>query len=92
VSERQEKSVWLPVFRVPAPTALHPDKAKRFRLSDGWRNEAARDAVLHEIILGDWQVAVVIAAMVSMLDFNAVDDTTSRERQYFPCRAFEHFD
>jgi hypothetical protein len=70
MGERQEEPVWLPVIGVPATTALHADKAKRFRFTDGRRNGVVVHPIRHEIMLGDRQVAVVVAAVVSVLDLD----------------------
>jgi hypothetical protein len=74
------------VIGVPATTALHPNKAERFRLTDGWRNSVMVYAVVNEVLLRDRQIAVVAAAVLGVLDFNPRNDAVSGQAQHPVCR------
>ena len=53
-------------------------KAERAALSDGWGDGVAVHAVLHEVLEGDWQLAVVETAVVGHLDLDAGEDAVGR--------------
>jgi hypothetical protein len=57
------------VARSPAPCDFN--EAQGFAFADCWRNSMAMDAVIGKIVKRDGQLAVVLAPMMSELDFQS---------------------
>jgi hypothetical protein len=56
------------VLGIAATASLHPCEAQGFDLAGRGRDETGRYAVLHEVLLGNHQVAVLGAAVTGVLD------------------------
>ena len=67
-------------------------KAERAALSDGWGDGVAVHAVLHEVLEGDWQLAVVETAVVGHLDLDAGENAMARPREHAICGGLQHSD
>jgi len=75
VCKREEEQFGLSVFGVAATTRLgDTDEAQCLGLADCWCHGIVVDAIGDEILLGHWQAAIVVAAVVCKLDFDARDD------------------
>jgi hypothetical protein len=69
----------------PAP-ALHADKAKRFRLTDGRRDGVVMNAIVHEVLLRNREVAVRAATVAGVLDLNPGYNAMGGHTQHSICR------
>jgi hypothetical protein len=49
-------------------------KAKGLQFADGGRDRVTIDPVFHELAIGDWQPAVVVATVLRKLDADAIKD------------------
>jgi hypothetical protein len=76
--EGQPKQVGLSVLRITAAAALgHADEPKSFGFPDAWRHGCVVHAVVDEILLRDWQPAVVVTAVFGKLDLDPGHDAMS---------------
>ena len=83
--ERQQELVGLPEIGVAATASLHADETKGFGFTDGWGYAVVMYAIIDKVLLGDWQVAVVIAAVVGELDLDPRDDPVRGHAQHAVC-------
>ena len=60
------------VARSPAPRDFN--EAQGFAFADCWRNSMAMDAVIGKVVKRDGQPAVILARMISELDFQSRQD------------------
>lgn len=73
VDPREKEEVRQSKLSRAGPASLgHNEEAQRFKLPNGWRDGVAIDPVLHEMLIGDGQLAVVIAAVLRKLDADAI--------------------
>jgi hypothetical protein len=48
------------------------DEAEGDEFTDGWRDRMAVDALLDKVLVGTWQLPVVVAAVLADFEFKAV--------------------
>ena len=70
----------------------HLKKTERLQLPDRGRDRLAMDSVFFELVVGDGQLAVVVAAMLRKLDADAIENAPSGQAQHAVCRAYHHLD
>jgi hypothetical protein len=68
------------------------DKPERDQLTYGRSNGLALHPVIHQLIIRDGKLAVIVAAVVSQLDADTIESKPGRSTQYPIRRAFHHFD
>jgi hypothetical protein len=79
MGEGYEEPIWLPELRITTPPALcYLDEAQSLRLPNGGGHEARRDAIINEVLLGNGQSAIIVAAMMRKLDFQPIDNPARR--------------
>jgi hypothetical protein len=75
-----------------APALRHLNESQSDRFPDSRGNRVAMDPVFDEILVGHRKLAIVVAAVVRQLDFDAGNDPMCRLAELSVRRAFKHFD
>jgi len=92
VSKGQEKKVRRSMLSIPAPAALSDtNKAECFGFSNCRRDRRSVHAVGNKVIGGNRKAAVVVAAVMSQLDFDARYYQMARKGERPISRRLEHF-
>ena len=76
-----------------SPASLRDlDETKALKFTDGGRDRISVDTIFDQMIVGELQLAVVVAAVLLKLDLDAGKNTMGGKRQDAVGRALEHFD
>jgi hypothetical protein len=80
MGERQEEKIGLAVVGISSASALcNPDEAERLCFADSRRHGIVVNAVVDEVLFGNRQATVVVAAMMGEFDLNARNDSMCRQ-------------
>src|SRR5271154_3972415 len=79
------------ILTVPGAAVLGDlDKPKRLHLADRRADGVTMDVIFHELVIGDGEVAVLLAAVLHVLDLDAVEHPAGREAERHPGGRYQH--